>query len=590
MIRRRETRLVVIAGFLLCVLHGGGSIAQQDPPEVEAAEPYFESVSVEIANIDVWVTDKQGTPVDGLEKDDFVVFRDGKAIEIANFYAVSGGEHVEDRQDGEKPASDPDSEGSDARAAPVPLTSSPQLAPEHQLWLILYVDNYNIDPIERNRVLPDLYRFLGRFVEDGGRAMLVSYDRTLKVRQPFTDQLSLLVDALAEIKDDSGFGVVRRREQMETLSRIDQSGDSARALLYARSYAEEQMNGVGFTVDALERFVDTLAGLPGRKALVHVSSGVPMLAGEEMFHAVAEKFSASEAYGEIPRHDTTREFEKLGRIANAHRVAFHTVDAGGLRGIEFGAAEYGGFVNQRLRTTLDSVVPENLQSPLRLMAEQTGGRTILNRNEILPALEEARQDFESFYSLGIASADGESGRYHKIEVKLREPRRDLRLRHRAGYRSKSTETRMQETLRSALMYAHQANPLGVQVRWGSPRPHREGGGRYMLPIQIRVPLRDLVLLPTVAGKHEVRLRMFVGAVGKDGGISEIDVAPLGLRLDDEHVEAARKESLLHTHQLLLSRGRQKVGVAILDVFGGESSIVTGFVQAGSAEAEGPSGP
>ena len=28
----------------------------------------------------------------------------------------------------------------------------PEIAPEHRLWLIVYVDNYNIDPIERRNV------------------------------------------------------------------------------------------------------------------------------------------------------------------------------------------------------------------------------------------------------------------------------------------------------------------------------------------------------------------------------------------------------------------------------------------------------
>jgi hypothetical protein len=137
-----------------------------------------------------------------------------------------------------------------------------------------------------------------------------------------------------------------------------------------------------------------------------------MMAGEEMFHAVAEKFGVTTPYAEIPRHSLSREFEAVGRLANAHRVSLYTLDAGGLRGMEFGNAEYAGFVNPRLRSTLDSVVPENMQAPLRLLALETGGRSILNRNEILPALNEVGLDFTSFYSLGIASSGTDSGRYH----------------------------------------------------------------------------------------------------------------------------------------------------------------------------------
>jgi VWFA-related protein len=555
---------------------GDGGAGGTSDSGTSGSEPFFDVVNVEIVNIDVWVTDKQGEPVEGLQKEDFRVFRDGEPVEISNFYAVAEGHPA-------SPVARETIEPLDTSAPPPTQLGEPQVPPEHRLWLVVYIDNYDIDPIERKRVFPALRAFLAETLGPGDRAMIVTYDRSLKVRRPFTDHLPALLDTLDEIKDESGHAVIRRRELMETFHLIDQADTPSEALLHARRYAEQVMNEVGYTVDALERLVDSLAGLPGRKALIHVSSGIPMLAGEPAFHAIGSRFEVSEPYAEIPRHDTSRSFERVNRHANAHRVVFYTLDAGGLRGMEFGKAEYGGFVNPSLRNTLDSVVPENLQAPLRLMALETGGRAIVNRNEVLPALEEASQDFRSFYSLGIASGDTDSARYHKVEVKLRDDldRHGLRLRHRSGYRSKTPTTRMRESLRSALLYAHQSNPLGLEVEWGRPRPNGTSN-TYELPIRLRLPLRNLVLVPLGNGKHELRLRLFVGAVGKDGATSEIEDTPLGLRIADENVEAARGESFLHTHKILLGPGRQKVGVALLDVFGNQSSIVTGFVDVGRA--------
>ncbi len=543
-----------------------------DPAGEAPVEDFFDVVEVEIVNVDVFVTDKQGRPVTGLMRDDFVILSDGKPVEITNFYAAEGAR----AEGGVAPAVD-----TPAPAREPGLSLAPIQAPDHRLWMIVYVDNYNIDPLERNRVFPALRQFIGKSLGSDDRAMLVTYNRKLEVRQPFTDQVGLLHDAMDELEDDAGLASVRRRELMSALRQIDDVDNPTQAMFAARSFAEEQMNAVQYTTDALERLIDSLAGLPGRKALVHVSSGVSMLAGEAAFHAVAEKFGGPDAYAEIPRHDTTRSFERINRHANAHRVAFYTVDAGGLRGMEFGNAEDGRFVDQRLRPVLDPAVPENLQAPLRLMALGTGGRAIVNVNEILPLLEKAAQDFRSFYSLGIASADAETGRYHKIEVKLASRRKDVSLRHREGYRSKSTDTRVRESLRSALLYSHQANPLDVKITWGQAEP-QGNGSTYLLPIQLHIPLRDLVLLPTEPGKQEVRLRLFVGAAGEAGGISEIDSAPLGLRLADEHVEAARSESLVHTHKLLLSPGRKRVGIAILDLFGRETAVITTNVQVGPA--------
>jgi len=572
---------LTVVGLLSGLLAVAPSVMAQGASEAKEPAPvgdFFEVVDVEIVNIDVWVTDKEGKPVEGLGKDDFVVYRDGRPTEVTNFYAVAGGRTVSGA------AADPLAPVDSTRG---PLSRSPgdraKVDPEHRLWLIVYVDNYNIDPNERNRVFPALGKFLSLTLRDGDEAMIVTFDRSLEVRQPFTDEIGLLERSLAEIAGESGFAVVRKREQIDTLRRIDRTRDSRQALFYARQYAEELMNGVQYTVDALERLIDTLGGLPGRKALVHVSSGVPMAAGEEMFHAVAEQFDTSEPYSEIPRHDSTRSFERVNRIANAQRVTFYTLDAGGNRGMEFGAAEYGAFA-PKVRSMLDSVVPEMLQSPLRLMARETGGQAILNQNEVLPALQKASSDFRSFYSLGISSGDLVEGKYHEIEVKFGERRRGVKLRHRGGYRSKSADARVRENLRSVLLYSHEENPLDLEVSWGRALPEGKKG-EYLLPVRFHIPLRDVVLLPVGDGRHEVRLKLYVGAVGEDGASSEIDAFPLSVRIPDASVEAAKGESLQHTHKLLLGRGRKRIGVAVFDEFGRESSVVVGTVQVGPPLAD-----
>ena len=119
----------------------------------------------------------------------------------------------------------------------------------------------------------------------------------------------------------------------------------------------------------------------------------------------------------------------------------------------------------------------------------------------------------------------------------------------------------------------------AECLWGEPR-REDSSSQYVLPIRLAIPLRHVVLLPIGTGHHEARLRLFVGAVSENGQTSKIDDAPIGLRLADEHVEAAKSESILHTHKLLLRSGRQKIGVAVLDVFGNQSAVVTGFLDVG----------
>lgn len=583
-LRRPLTALVAVClGSCLVASSAFAQSPSEDAPE-ELDLSFLESIDVEIVNIDVRVTDRDGTSVEGLTVEDFVVFRDGLEIRPTNFYAVADGRPVSSPSPaapGESPASEVAPEATPEVEEPAPPSrpaAIEPLAPEHRLWLVIFVDNYNIDPTERDRVVPAIRQFIGRTLRPGDRVTLATYDRALEMRVSFTEDLALVQNALEALDDDSGLAVVRRRELIDTLRRIEDARNASGALAYARQYAEELMDGVERTVEALERFVDTLGGLPGRKALLHVSSGIPMLAGEELFQIVGEKYNLSQAFAEIPRHDTSRAFERLDRLANAHRVVFYTLDAGGNRGMEFGNAEYGGFLDSDIRRSLDSLVPENLQSPLRLMAIETGGQAIVNRNEIRPALEEVAEDFRSFYSLGISSSGVESGREHSIEVKLRDQSRDWTVRHRTGYRSKTRATRVREELRSALLYAYEANPLDVEIRLGEAEPHDEE--TWMLPIQVQVPLRDLVLLPR-DGKHELALELFVGVVSEQGEVSAIDAVPLGLRLAEEHVAAARRESFVYTHKLLVDPGRKKVGISVLDRLGGTTSTVTRFVAIGS---------
>ena len=447
----------------------------------------------------MFVTDKTGEPITGLTRDDFVVLSDGRPTEVTNFYVVENGrERANDADAANVAAPAPEREPS--------LALSPEVESEHRLWMIVYIDNYNINSIERNRVFPAVRHFLGTSLRPGDKAMLVTYNRKLEVREPFTDRMSVLQDALDELEDDSGFAAVRRRELMSTLKRIDEANSPSAALLYARNYAEEQMNGVQYTTDALERLINSLGGLPGRKALVHVSSGIPMLAGEAAFEAIGEKFGSSDAYAEIPRHDTSRSFERINRHANAHRVAFYTVDAGGLRGLEFGNAEYGGFVNPKLRRLLDSVVPG--KPPVAVALHGAGNRRPGDRqSERDPA--GARRGggrlqnvlfpghlLDRYRKRQVPQDRGQAPRATQGRT-LTPPRRLPQQEHR---HPRAGEPALRPALLSRVQSGQRESDLGAPRK-----PHGEDG-HYLLPIQLHIPLRDVVLLPTATGQHELRLR------------------------------------------------------------------------------------
>ena len=70
-------------------------------------------------------------------------------------------------------------------------------------------------------------------------------------------------------------------------------------------------------------------------------------------------------------------------------------------------------------TLVDSIYISNMQSTIRMMAEDTGGFAIFNTNDPTKGLNRMASDFRTYYSLGYDSPSGEDGRYHKIKVRLK---------------------------------------------------------------------------------------------------------------------------------------------------------------------------
>ena len=291
---------------------------------------------------------------------------------ITNFYAVEGG----------KPsaASDP---GPAMVARPTGAPPAPAPVPEDQrLYLVVYIDNFNIQPFNRNRVMRELRDFLSENVTREDQVMLVTYDRSLNVRRTFTSDPALVAAALVELEKVTGHAVHHDSERRDVLRRIEESESPQQALGFARSYAESVFNDLNFSIDALKKTVDMLAGMPGRKAVLYVSDGLPMSAGQEVFYAVEQKFgqTAGASLTEGFRFDASRRFRELAAQANANRVTFYTIDAAGLRTYSSISAENSGGAGQGI--FVDQITMSNLQSPLQYMAATTGGKAIINTNNV----------------------------------------------------------------------------------------------------------------------------------------------------------------------------------------------------------------
>jgi VWFA-related protein len=541
-------------------------------PEEEAQDFFLETVDVNVVNVDVYVTDKKGDPVTGLTADDFEVFENGHPVAISNFYAI------EDRQ--VKGASAPVAEaGAAAPEAPavVEPAAAEGLPEEQRLSLIVYVDNLNIRPHNRRRVLQDVRSFLRHELGPQDRVMLVAYDRSLKVKVSFTADVDRVVQGLFELDEVSGEGVHADSDRRDVLQRIEDADSGAEAMMWAETHAESVQSDLRFTIDALRELVSSLAGLPGRKAILHVSDGLPMIPAEDVFYAVEQGFQRTGALTRVYSFDASRRFEELAAHANANRVSFYTIDASGLE--VYSSADAQTFQADRAggAALVDRIRVQNTQAPLQLLAEQTGGKAIINQNRVAGSLEDVAKDFRTYYSLGYTPGHSGSGRFYTIEVKLKDKSRDLVVRHRAGYRDKPAATQMSDGVLAALKFPYYSNPLALTLTFdrGSPRED----GNVLVPVQVRVPMRALTLVPR-GDRYEANAKLYLAAMDDQGWISEVQETDLPIRIAQADLGAALDRDYVYTVQVLLRSGEQKIAVGLRDEIAANHSFVTGTLRVG----------
>ncbi|HKI00506.1 MAG TPA: VWA domain-containing protein [Thermoanaerobaculia bacterium] len=569
-----------VAGLAAAQMRKPGDPLPPPPPsEANQQEPFADTVNVTVTNVDVYVTDKQGKPVTGLGKGDFQLFENGRPVEITNFYAEKEGRRVV------PPAETADAAPAAAAAPdPAPAAASPEPEAEptpadQRLRLIIYIDNFNLRPFNRNRVMRELRAFIGRELKKDDQLMLVTYDRELHIRRTFTSDSGLIAAAMLELEKISAQGVHADSERRDVLQRIQDSRSVAEAESYARSYAQSTFNDLSFSVTALKKMVDALAGMPGRKAVLYVSDGLQMVSGQDVFYAVQNKYSdQSTSLTQTFEFDASRRFTELTAQANANRVTFYTIDAAGLRVYESTTAENQGPgpTAPGLTQIVDSVRFSNLQTPLQVMAEKTGGVAIINTNVVTPQLNRIANDFNTYYSLGYTPSHYGDGRYYKVEVKVKN-RKDLLVRHREGYRDKSTDARMTDGTLAALNFPFEENPLGVSIEFGQARPREDG--YYLVPVMVRIPIGKLVLVPREKSE-DAKVRLFIAAMDADGGTSDVQQTPVPISVAKADVTTAASKHFVYEVTLLMRKGEQRVAVGVRDDVAAQASFVSRGVKIG----------
>src|SRR6185295_5564156 len=287
--------------------------------------------------------------------------------------------------------------------------------------------------------------------------------------------------------------------------------------------------------------------------------------------------AASQAPMDAQSYNLGKELQALAAHANAHRVTLYTLQASGLQAPDASAAGSGPADRLFQFPAIGSVLRANNRDSLQLLADETGGRSILDTNDFLPDLGRVRQDFQSYYSLGYTPAHTGDGREHRIEVKVK--RSGVRIRYRQSYRDKPALEKTVDRTLAALLYGFEENPLGVSVEVGDQIP--SASGNVSVPIRLKIPLFKLAILNHEAeGFFEGSLRVFVATRTPDGNGSPLRQVPVPIRIPRKGVLNAMGQFYLYTLTLELKPGPQQVAVAVRDDIAATTSYLSRAVTVG----------
>jgi VWFA-related protein len=354
------TRLLPAALLLLCA------------PGIGAQQSF--RTGVNLVEVDVVVSARDGRPVRGLTKDDFEVFEDGNPVETATFTAV------------DLPAAPPGEALPPADRSGSSVSTNDQ--PEDGRVVLIVMDDYHVSF--------DAGRFAAakatarRLVERLGpydQAAVITSSGQRSAQAEFTADKARLVEAI-----DKFF------PQAELRATGIAGASSARGTP-AGPFSFVAEIKARWAMDTLSTAARALALIPHRrKAVLLVSQGLPITLEEAITNP-----NAGGAFQAL------RDFIVTAQRSN---IAVYPIDPCGL--------------------DLDQGCSTASRDNLRSIAEGTGGFAVTNTNAPESRVDRMVEESGSYYLIGYYSpAPPDDGKRHRIRVRTRVP--DVQVRARDGY-------------------------------------------------------------------------------------------------------------------------------------------------------------
>jgi len=435
------------------------------------AQPVFR-VTTRMVTVDVVVKDKHGHPVPNLTAQDFQAFeqvppkRGDHEQKIVGFLAVNHAAIVASSQKNafKMPA------GVYSNLVTTRLTVPPT---------ILLLDGLNTEGDSGTQARRQMVKMLASIPPDTPVAVFV-LGHDLVLLQSFTKDPRILRDVAQKLMttniDNRGLGIDPHddsnslsNQTLEMFGGDDEAPPSTMASTPSRGSAAAGPTGpaggeaqmaeirrfeketfsadtdmrVRAILDALRAIARHVAGYPGRKNLIWISTSFPLTMAPDALAAHNLGFEGNRNYGDLVAVATNA-------LADA-KVSVYPVNPSGVQTQSFFQATkppaqpgYGQQPYAEARNlNRESVTRFSAIESMQEVAQQTGGRICVNNNDLGDCVKTAVEEGSTYYELAYyPDASSWNGEFHRIIVKSTRP--GVELSYRQGYYARAAEASAKE--------------------------------------------------------------------------------------------------------------------------------------------------
>ena len=546
-------------GIAVVVAALAAAVPGQAQTRTEESPRLVENIDVRVINIDVVVTDRRGNPVKGLKREDFELFENRVPKTISNFFEVDDGKPIP--VEGEAPVV----------AAPA-TPGQPAAVPEElRRRVIFFIDNLSLAPFNRNRVFEQMKEFAKTTLRPGDEAMVATFNRSMKIRVPFTRDAKQIEQTLDIIAGESAMGTAGRSERKTTEDRIRDARSYQEAVATARTYASSVEHDLRQSAASINALMSTLAGIEGKKILVLTTEGFPIQPGREMFQFIEEigrekGWSGTGTLLEGMHYDSTSTIQSIARTANANNITLYPIHAAGLTG----GSEFSAEHQSPTPISVAHAFSTNTTESVQLMADMTGGQASVNTNNFSLAFDRIQKDMDNYYSLGYRASTERVDRQRYVNVRLKNNPNRYIVRSRQTFVEKSMFAEMSDRVIANLHYRGRDNDLGILVRTG--RPVAVQDGLFQVPVEIQIPMDNLTFLPQGENELVGGFDVFLAVADKNGDMSDVARKTHQVRVAAAEADNTKGKYYAYSLDLVMEKGLNKISIGVVD----QISNVSGF--------------